>query len=444
MVWRSIACGLVCLVTTGDVLAAEPDKPASKPVEGKLSLGSKSVVLAHVVAYETKVGDETLVAVLASDRKIPMAQIVTALRENKGSDDHLSLDQPFLKLYFRPSGESAGCSGSIGSTFFSAGVDDPEFKLVDGRALGRASMPEKGEGNLKRSFDVKFDVPVGLDRGPKPAAKPAAAVKPLVTGTFKGNGKPAKLAFVSARAGEPFGDKPSIVLVFTEKDHSREARPDIKAAFGSFGSALIISLHEDGKIFGCEVSHAAHSNKTFSSIGTIHAEDFELTDDGLSGRLTTDGEQKFFEQTWEVDLKFAAPLVRPTAPAPVAADKKKPASQPGPVPGKKAARAEPVAAINIHDFPFPKDAAQIEYKTIVEQMGFSSPSSGVQAMAAELTKQLAAQGWKSDDSDLVTPKSAILNRNRGQASLTIFVKPEGKGSRVSVMTEGLDWTEKEK
>ena len=34
------------------------------------------------------------------------------------------------------------------------------------------------------------------------AAKPAGPVKPSVTGTFKGNGKPAKLAFVSARPGE--------------------------------------------------------------------------------------------------------------------------------------------------------------------------------------------------------------------------------------------------
>ncbi len=28
------------------------------------------------------------------------------------------------------------------------------------------------------------------------------------------------------------------------------------------------------------------------------------------------------------------------------------------------------------------------------------------------------------------------------AELTIFVKPQGKGSRVTVMSEGLDWSEK--
>ena len=60
---------------------------------------------------------------------------------------------------------------------------------------------------------------------------PAANVKPSVTGMFKGNGKEAKLAYVSAHWREPFNDKPSIVLVFTEKDHSKDKKPDFNAAF---------------------------------------------------------------------------------------------------------------------------------------------------------------------------------------------------------------------
>ncbi|HEV3005027.1 MAG TPA: hypothetical protein VGX78_11230 [Pirellulales bacterium] len=38
-------------------------------------------------------------------------------------------------------------------------------------------------------------------------------------------------------------------------------------------------------------------------------------------------------------------------------------------------------------------------------------------------------------------KSAILNRTRGAAKLTIFVKPAAEGSTVTIMTEGLDWEE---
>jgi hypothetical protein len=57
---------------------------------------------------------------------------------------------------------------------------------------------------------------------------------------FKGDGKAANLAFVSAHKGEPLADKETTMLVFTEKDHSKDKRPDIKASFGSYGSALII------------------------------------------------------------------------------------------------------------------------------------------------------------------------------------------------------------
>jgi hypothetical protein len=95
-------------------------------------------------------------------------------------------------------------------------------------------------------------------------------VKPTVTGIFKGNGKDAKLAYVSAHWREAFGDKPSMVLVFTEKDHSKDKKPDFNAGFGKFGSALIVSLHEDGDIFGCEVVHSALKHQNFSSIGKIN------------------------------------------------------------------------------------------------------------------------------------------------------------------------------
>ena len=115
-------------------------------------------------------------------------------------------------------------------------------------------------------------------------------MKPTVTGVFKGNGKEAKLAYVSAHWREPFDDKPSIVLVFTEKDHSKDTKPDFNAAFGKFGSALIISLHEDGGIFGCQVVHTAHAKKGFSSIGQIKTDNFKFEDGKVEGELTTDGQ----------------------------------------------------------------------------------------------------------------------------------------------------------
>ena len=89
-------------------------------------------------------------------------------------------------------------------------------------------------------------------------ATSATAAETSVSGTFKGNGKGAKIAHVSVQRREPFSDKASLRLVFTEKDHTRDPKADWNASFGRYGSALVISLFEaDGGIFGCEVSHAA-------------------------------------------------------------------------------------------------------------------------------------------------------------------------------------------
>jgi hypothetical protein len=132
---------------------------------------------------------------------------------------------------------------------------------------------------------------------PSKKPEPAANVKPTVTGVFKGNGKDAKLAYVSAHWREPFSDKPSIVLVFTEKDHSKDKKPDFNAGFGKFGSALIVSLHEDGDIFGCEVAHSALKHQNFSSIGKINTNDFEYADGQVKGELATEGPADVFGET---------------------------------------------------------------------------------------------------------------------------------------------------
>ena len=85
------------------------------------------------------------------------------------------------------------------------------------------------------------------------AGRSADEKEPPVSGLFKGNGKEAKLAFVTALKGEPSLDKPTTVLVFTEKDHSKEKNPKIFASFGRFGSALIITVNQEGDIIGCQV-----------------------------------------------------------------------------------------------------------------------------------------------------------------------------------------------
>jgi hypothetical protein len=305
---------------------------------------------------------------------------------------------------------------------------------------------------IPSSFDVQFNVALLKAGQELPASTPkvrgpAANVKPTVTGIFKGNGKEAKLSYVSARWGEPFNGKPGIVLVFTEKDHSKDSKPDFNASFGKFGSALIISLHEDGDIYGCEVVHSALEKKNFSSIGKIETSAFSYDNGKVEGELSTNGPADAFGETWEAKLKFVAPLgeipkqyqVAESTKADTNEAAEKPSTTTESAVDKEPDESKPAAgALKAEDLALTKDAAEVQYNSVVEQLQFKSKS-GVKSVCAELAANLKAQGWSNEGSDLVNPSSSILKLKRGEATLTIFVKPANGGSEVKMMTEGLSW-----
>ena len=213
----------------------------------------KNYPLTHALAYETKFNDEELIAVVLSGQAVSSEELKKAKEEEKEGQDP-EFKRPYIKLEFTKAGELKFWSAGVGDTSLgrrSSGNPTGELKMQDGRVSGKASQPTETEGMFPSGFDVRFDVALlrageSLPPTVKKKPGPAANVKPSVTGVFKGNGKDAKLAYVSAHWREPFGDKPWMVLVFTEKDHSKDKKPDFNAAFGKFGSALIISLHEDG------------------------------------------------------------------------------------------------------------------------------------------------------------------------------------------------------
>jgi len=125
-----------------------------------------------------------------------------------------------------------------------------------------------------------------------------------VSGIFKGNDQPAKLAFVSARKGTPLRGQETIKLVFTEKDHSKDEQADLKALFGDYGSALVIGIQLDGKVVTCDVLHEAHKQKPISSPTSVKMSEFKNENGQLSGKLTSDGKAEAFGETWEVNLTF--------------------------------------------------------------------------------------------------------------------------------------------
>jgi hypothetical protein len=83
--------------------------------------------------------------------------------------------------------------------------------------------------------------------------------------------------------------------------------PRVKAFFGDYGSALIITVTHDGKVAGCEVCHSAHKKSGFTALGVMKTTDFKLADGKVRGRLTTGGEQDTFGEKWEVKLTFEVP-----------------------------------------------------------------------------------------------------------------------------------------
>jgi hypothetical protein len=435
-------------------------KPANVG-EGSVMVKGKNYPLKSAAAYETTVDGEEGIAVVLSGPTISSEKL-NAARKSEKAGDMPDFRKPYVKLEFTKTGEFKGWGAGAGDVSLGRrrGEATGEIKVQDGRAIGKANQPNETEGMFPSGLEVRFDVPLvraGESLPPSKKPGPAANVKPTVTGIFKGNGKDAKLAYVSAHWREPFGDKPSIVLVFTEKDHSKDKKPDFNAGFGKFGSALIVSLHEDGDIFGCEVAHSALKHQNFSSIGKINTHDFEYADGQVKGELTTDGLANVFGESWEVNIKFVAPLgeipkeFQPTA----SKQEEKPASTES---TKKTATtdaddddddddnddaaAQPKAAgLNVKHLALTKDASDVEYMALVEQLGFKSKAN-VKSACAELSANLKAQGWTKESSDLITPASAILKRKLGDAELTIFVSSESGGSKVKMMTEGLAWDEK--
>ena len=125
-----------------------------------------------------------------------------------------------------------------------------------------------------------------------------------VSGIFKGNDQPAKLAFVSAHKGTPLRGQETIKLVFTEKDHSKDEQADLKALFGDYGGALVIGIQLDGKVVTCDVRHEAHKQKPISSPTSVKMSEFKNENGQLSGKLATDGKAEAFGETWEVNLTF--------------------------------------------------------------------------------------------------------------------------------------------
>jgi hypothetical protein len=132
--------------------------------------------------------------------------------------------------------------------------------------------------------------------------------EPPVSGSFTVDGKAAKLAFVRTVKGDEFDGKPTTVVVMTEKDASKNAKPDFDANFGKFGNALIITVLPDGQIIGCQLVHTALKTQSVSTSGNIKSVDFKNEGGVIQGKIVTEsgGAIDIFDQKVEVNMSFKA------------------------------------------------------------------------------------------------------------------------------------------
>ncbi len=266
-------------------------------------------------------------------------------------------------------------------------------------------------------------------------------VKSEVSGKFLGDGKPAAVKYILVEEREEFSDKPAIRLIFSEKNPATVKKPSTEAVFGKLGSSLILSVFYDGDIFGCEVAHSAHSKSGFSELGQIKMLDFKMEGGNISGHVSTGGTLDAFGQKWEVDLTFAAPLPEKMRAAKLLTPKtatQQSASAPSEKADEPAEAVIPSPTISARSLPLPKDASNLQYKTVVQQIQLTS-GQPVAAVTSELSASLKGQGWKETPGSLQGPRNAILKREQGTAKLTIMIQPASGGSTVKIFTEGLDW-----
>jgi hypothetical protein len=413
---------------------ASAQNPAN---QANLNIGGRKIVFKNVVAVRGKHYGEGRILVVATGQPLT-AEVIKKVKE-KSAEENVDAEagQPYLKAVFLEDGTLKCLSGMGGnSSFGERGAPlEGQATIADGRIRG--SLKAVRTGDFAKELAMNFDVPIDAEVKVAGPAKLDPPVKATVSGKFVGNGKNAAVKFVTVEEHEEFSGKPAVTLIFTEKDPATARKPSFDAMFGKLGSALILNVHHDGGIFGCQVAHSAHQKQGFTSLGQIHMVEFEVAGGNVKGQVSTGKELDTFGEKWEVDLKFAAPLPEKLRNAPAVAPKPV-ASEPSDSP-KKEPKAAVGPLIAARKLPLPSDATDVQFKKLVEHIQFSS-ARPVEAVAKEFSTNLKQQGWKDGAGSLLGKQNAILKREQGEAKLTIMVQPAGSGSVVKIFTEGLDWS----
>jgi hypothetical protein len=133
-----------------------------------------------------------------------------------------------------------------------------------------------------------------------------AAADGTVSGTYKGNGKPAALTQVVAYKGDPEQGKPVTVLVFSAKPQAGDPKPASSALFGKFGDAIVVKVFADGKVYSGDLIHSAIDapGGSIQLFGGLKMTEFTMANGEVAGHVTSGGQKSMRDWTWDVDLRF--------------------------------------------------------------------------------------------------------------------------------------------
>lgn len=302
---RGIVLAILTVILVGNginILAAEGDNIGTFLRKGKMFTFTK------LIAFRAEAYGEDRIVVFATSQPLP-ADVVEKIQEmNAAEANDVEVDQPYLKASFDSEGMLKSLFGRGGGLSFGNSGDSLKGTATISSDRIQGQIRHVEEGDFAREVTMKFDLRIGVDGSSPMPVKLDPPVKPSVSGKFSAGGKAADLKFVIVQQREEFGGKEAVRIVFTERNPNDSKDPGFDAGFGKLGNALILSVDTTGSIFGCEVAHTGHSKSPFSAIGEIQMTEFDLSTGNAKGKVSTGGAIDAFDEKWEAELTFAAPL----------------------------------------------------------------------------------------------------------------------------------------
>ena len=139
---------------------------------------------------------------------------------------------------------------------------------------------------------------------------PSFAQDPAVKGTFVLDGMDAKLTHV--RVARFVLDEGTKKLGYAILMSAKPATGDINswrmADPGERGNFVFLVLEPTGDVWIAELGHTARKGGRFGVVLELKKAAFEVKNDRLTGHYRTNGEQRFGDSRYTIDLTFTAPI----------------------------------------------------------------------------------------------------------------------------------------